>query len=351
MKRPEPLQRREVPIKNLGHTAFNMKNEKAMIHFYRDILEMKELFTLTLGPVLKQFAPDGIDENTLTEEQKGRLDWIRSVADKPWLTYFKLSDGQFIELFYDLGRNPREIPDRHAVYGYSKLNFEVDDAAALAEHLKTCGVALKDGLHPTLDGNLEISVLDPDGNEVQFTQYTENAKITLTDDSSHRVFSRVKYTTQVAFDVQDEVNMSGFYEHGLGMKKAMVLTVGDLAGAMEHAPNADPRQIAMMKMLGERPWIEYYEIAPHQYLELFYPIGGQKLKEDRNLEDAYGFQHICIEVSDIHAAYDAVIANGLKPETEISLGLDGAYQFWLRDPDGNRLELMEYTENALQRKE
>ena len=351
MVRPEPLPRKAVPINNLGHTSFNMKNEESMIHFYRDILGMKEQFTLKFGDILK-YAEDRKAEYTgdqePTEEQKQLLEQARAIADKPWLTYFKLSDGQFIELFYDLGRNPREIGDRHAIYGYSKMNFEVDDAAALAEHITANGMELKDELHPTLDGNIEFTVLDPDGNEVQFTEYTEKAKISLMDDLSHKVCSRVNYTTQVAFDVQDEVNMAGFYEHGLGMKKVLVLTVGDLASAMAQAPNADPRQIAMMKMLEDKPWIEYYEIAPHQYLELFYSIGGQSLKEDRYLEDAYGYQHICIEVADIHKAYDAVVANGIKPETEISLGLDGAYQFWLRDPDGNRIELMEYCEGAMQ---
>ena len=45
------------------------------------------------------------------------------------------------------------------------------------------------------------------------------------------------------------------------------------------------------------------------------------------------------------------VANGITPDTKISPGADGAYQFWLTDPDGNRLELMEYTEDALQIKE
>jgi len=36
--------------------------------------------------------------------------------------------------------------------------------------------------------------------------------------------------------------------------------------------------------------------------------------------------------------------------TEIALGVEGSYQFWLVDPDGNRLELMEYTKEAKQLK-
>lgn len=39
--------------------------------------------------------------------------------------------------------------------------------------------------------------------------------------------------------------------------------------------------------------------------------------------------------------------NGLVPDEPIRYGPDGAYQFWLTDPDGNRLELMQYTDEAL----
>ena len=102
-----------------------------------------------------------------------------------------------------------------------------------------------------------------------------------------------------------------------------------------------------LKMMGEQSWIDYIEVAPHQYIELFH-TDGQTLKEDRDLQDAYGYQHICLEVEDIHTAWDAVTANGIKPDTQISLGADGAYQFWLVDPDGNRLELMQYAPDAKQ---
>lgn len=102
-----------------------------------------------------------------------------------------------------------------------------------------------------------------------------------------------------------------------------------------------------MNMIKDRPWIDYIEIAPHQYIELFH-VDGQTLKEDRNLADAFGYQHICIEVEDIHKAWDAVTYNGLTPDEPIRLGPEGAYQFWLTDPDGNRLELMEYTKDAYQ---
>lgn len=102
-----------------------------------------------------------------------------------------------------------------------------------------------------------------------------------------------------------------------------------------------------LKAHADEPWIEYIEVAPHQFLEFFHVLGEEK-KEDRYLEDAYGFQHISLEVEDVHKAWDTVIANGLTPTTEIGYGGAKSYQFWLRDPDGNRLELMQYVEESLQ---
>ena len=101
---------------------------------------------------------------------------------------------------------------------------------------------------------------------------------------------------------------------------------------------------------GSSPWIDYIEVAPHQYLELFHAEGNPK-ETVEDLTGRVGYQHLCLEVSDIKKAYDVCVANGIKPNTEISLGADGAYQFWLTDPDGNRLELMQYTEESRQVKE
>ena len=341
---------RRAPVINLAHAAFNMRNEEEMLHFYRDILGMKELFTLTLRPVLDRLSGEGADEESIAPDKQEYLHWLREAADRPWITYLKLADGQFLELFHNLGRFSRIIPDRRAVYGYTKLNYEVDDVLALKEHLAAAGVELKDDYHPTIDGAFEISVLDPDGNEVQFTQYGGHARITHAADPAHRSLSRINYTTQVAFDVQDTAGMPTFYGTGLGLTKKLTLTAGDLAEAVGRSGHADPAMLDALMSRAEKPWIEYYEAGPHQYIELFYSLGGPELKEDRNLEDAFGYQHICLEVSDIHAAWDAVTANGLKPETDITLGLAGALQFWLRDPDGNRIEMMQYLEDSLQRR-
>lgn len=361
MERPELLPQKKVPIKNIGHTSFQMRNEEEMLHFYGEILGMKKLFTLTMGDLLDSVREQRSKEETageadgavsIEEEQraewKKRLEDMKQMAGRPWITYMKLADRQYLELFHDLGRPMEHIENRRDNYGYTKCNFEVDSIQEIRDRLAAAGVEIKEDIHPVVDGSLEITVFDPDGNEVQFTQYAqgEQAMIHLGDDR-RECCSFVKYTTQVAYQVKDAVNMAAFYCCGLGLKKAMTLTYAQLYHAMKDGGVADEKTLMGLRMLGDQPWIDYIEVAPHQYIELFYSAGEEK-KVVTDLSGCDGYQHLCLEVSDIHAAWDACLANGLTPDTPISLGADGAYQFWLVDPDGNRLELMEYAEGAKQ---
>ncbi len=58
-------------------------------------------------------------------------------------------------------------------------------------------------------------------------------------------------------------------------------------------------------------------------------------------------KHFCIEVEDL----DAVIARLKEREVTVSakkLGGDNAWQAWITDPSGVRIELMQYSENSTQ---
>ncbi|MBQ9643013.1 MAG: Gfo/Idh/MocA family oxidoreductase [Lachnospiraceae bacterium] len=335
-----------IGAKNIGHASFNMENVGEMIHFYCDVLGMQQQFHLTWGGLADLIRARSAEPDEGTARMLAELD---AKKDEKWITYFKLADRQFVEFFHPAGSPRREIADRRKNYGYTKLNFEVESIEALRERLVSFGVKLDDDIHPTIDGAREITVHDPDGNEVQFTEYPkgDTARIAMPPAPEGHSCSQVLYTTQVAYQVKDAVNMEYFYRFGLGLKKVFRLTYADLAAALEQGGQADPKMLMGMKMMGDKSWIDYIEVAPHQYIELFH-TDGQNLEVDRDLADAKGYQHLCIEVEDIHAAWDAVIYNGLKPDEEIRLGPDGAYQFWLTDPDGNRLELMQYTDEALQ---
>lgn len=59
------------------------------------------------------------------------------------------------------------------------------------------------------------------------------------------------------------------------------------------------------------------------------------------------YQHLCFEVSGLTAFRDTLLARGVSIG-EIRVCLDGSLQAWLSDPDGNRIELMEYTHRSAQ---
>ena len=324
---PSPLPQATLSITKLAHAGFNAHNMDAMLDFYVNVLGMKHLFTLTAGDRL------GNDDS------------------RKWIEYLKLSTGQYIELFHHVeGLDPEKtfIKDRWENYGYLKLNYEVSDIYDIRQRLMDNEITLVEDVHQTVDGALEIKVFDPDGNEVQFTQYPapEVRRISMDEVSGHESCSHVQHITQVAYQVKDDVNMLLFYTKGLNLKHVDRLTFGDLSAAME-ASGAPSEQVNGLLSHANEPWIDYIEVAPHQYIELFYSIKKDKNKL-RDLSDRYGYQHICLEVADIQQAWEAVCANGLTPDSPITLGCEGTYQFWLTDPDGNRLEFQQYTKDSKQ---
>lgn len=62
------------------------------------------------------------------------------------------------------------------------------------------------------------------------------------------------------------------------------------------------------------------------------------------------YTHYSLEVEDIKAYRQEIIARGGAQhlDTEISMGMDNTWQFWMHDPDGNKFEVMEYTPQSYQ---
>ncbi len=325
-------------ITNIGHASFNVRQMDAMKAFYGDILGMHNLFGTTCGE-LAESARQRFGDHPSPEE-RAVLDAMEANRDKRYIEYFKFAERQYIEFFDTPGA--QAFPgSRGDYYGYLKMNFEVDDIEALRGHLLRCGVALVRDGYTSVDGSREIAVLDPDGNEVQFTEYSANARekmgISAPAPAAY-AGSRVRCTTQVTFFVRAEEEMRRFYRDGLGLRLARSITFAELAAAKGVTPpGARP----------ELPWLEFFEVRPHQYIELLYVYGEEK-QTCRELPRFGGYQHLCLEVEDIHKAREAALANGLQPDTPVSRGGDRSLQFWLTDPDGNRIELMQYTPESKQ---
>jgi lactoylglutathione lyase len=85
------------------------------------------------------------------------------------------------------------------------------------------------------------------------------------------------------------------------------------------------------------PWIVYLQAAPGHFVELF--PGGEGTVAPRSRRA--GYDHYCLLVDDMRATLRELEARGLPVTGEPVRGQDHNWQFWLEDPDGNAIELME----------
>jgi catechol 2,3-dioxygenase-like lactoylglutathione lyase family enzyme len=63
--------------------------------------------------------------------------------------------------------------------------------------------------------------------------------------------------------------------------------------------------------------------------------------------DKQSFRHICLEVDDVAKTVVELRGKGVEV-SEPKLGLDQSWQAWIKDPDGNAIELHGYTPKSWQ---
>ena len=90
---------------------------------------------------------------------------------------------------------------------------------------------------------------------------------------------------------------------------------------------------------GER-FGQYLHIGGNTFLELF--IGDPAARDD-----SQSYLHFCLQVDDIAAETARLRTAGVEV-SEPKTGSDKSMQAWLTDPDGNRIELHQYTADSKQ---
>lgn len=141
--------------------------------------------------------------------------------------------------------------------------------------------------------------------------------------------------THVAIKVQDIDRQLNFYTRVMGFDQMFRLNNED--GSL---------------------FLVYLRINDRQYLELFPDATGDATPTP----DARGYQHICLDVIDLQSTVEMLRSRGARMclwredqsgiyevyGTGITMGRDGNRQSWLKDPEGNRIELMELALGGLQ---
>ena len=109
------------------------------------------------------------------------------------------------------------------------------------------------------------------------------------------------------------------------MKRALEFYVDKLG--LEHA-------FTIYKEGTREPSIEYIKVSDGQFIELFYT--DKELPSQGNT-----YHHLCLNVEDHEETVRYLLERGVEIVSPPKLGRDNNWQFWIADPEGNRIELME----------
>ena len=195
----------------------------------------------------------------------------------------------------------------------SHVAYTTKDAEALRNHL----ISRNPGsLSEGKDGSRWFSVRDPEGNEVRFLQPGSEKPTFSTKAVSGRII-------HVGYLVKSRSAEDAFYREELGFRPYWF-------GAMkpDHA-DWDSQQVP-----DGRDWLEYMLGGP-----------GSTTPLDRVDARQLGIlNHVSLAVPNMQAAMTRLHAEERLPQRfdGPSIGLDGKWQANLYDPDGTRVELMEY---------
>ncbi|MGA2594967.1 MAG: VOC family protein [Bryobacteraceae bacterium] len=262
------------PIVGVAHIGLKTDNLAAAREFYGNALGFQEPFTV--------------------DKPSGGL----------MLTYFKVNDHQYIEVFPEL---KSATEDR-----LSHIAFETTNIQQLRDYLAKRGVKVPDTLKPGLDGNLSMMLKDPDGHNVEFVEYRPGSLHSRNFGKylpETRISQRIIH---VGITVQDRAAADRFYRDILGFHEIW-------HGGMKD----DVTDWVDMRVPDGTDWLEYM-------LNVHNP-------SPRTLGVMH---HLALGVPSVAEGYRTVVERGLKPEKP-QIGRDGKWQLNLYDPNGTRAELME----------
>ena len=221
------------------------------------------------------------------------------------LTYFKVNDHQFIEIFPELKDSQQ---DR-----LSHISFETTDAGQLRAYLASRGVKVPEKLEPMLDGNRGFDVTDPDGHTVEFVEFRPGS-LHSKDFGKHLPDTRISHRIiHVGVVVNDRAAADRFYKEILGFREIW-------HGGMKDTET----DWVDMRVPDGTDWPEYM-------LNVHNP-------DPRELGIMH---HFALGVPSVKAGYETALKRGYKPDEKPQIGRDGKWQFNMYDPNFTRVELME----------
>ena len=268
-------------ITGISHLAIYTSSPTATDHFYREIVGAAKLAD--------------------PENSKG--------------TRYALSPTQFVEVL--------PLPEGSGIDRLDHIAWNTTDAEGLRRWLGSKSWKVPGRVEKGADGSLWFVVKDPEGNMVQFLQPPDQPKPVTAPDAIGR------HIIHVGFLVHSRAVEDTFYRDLLGFRPYWFggMVEGRLDWVSQQAPDS-------------HDWMEYMltsAAGPGP--------GGTGIPATISLHDLGVLDHFSIGEDSVPAAYK-VLGDGNRltsvHDDHPKIGKDGKYQFNLYDPDGIRIELMNF---------
>ena len=206
-------------------------------------------------------------------------------------------------------------PTEGQLHRMDRVAFATDDAEGLRESLARKGMVVPTSVTLGENGSRSFVVHDPEGNPVEFTQQGKSPAEPSKAALARRLSTHILHA---GYAVHDRAALDHFYKDGLGFH--LYWQGGAKAGDVDWV---------MMQVPDGTDWIEYMLYLPAT------PTRAQ-------MGGAYHIAPAVVSVAELQARLEQ---RGWKPPAGKNpqvLGVDGKLQLDLTDPDGTRIEFMEY---------
>jgi catechol 2,3-dioxygenase-like lactoylglutathione lyase family enzyme len=194
------------------------------------------------------------------------------------------------------------------------IAFSTSDAEAMRQYLGAHGVSVPSSITVEKDGGRTIVVKDPEGNKVGFTQEGKHSPAAPKQASE----SLSSHIIHAGYVVRDRAALDHFYKDVLGFHLYW------------QGGNPDTRvDWVMMQVPDGTDWVEYMLNLP----------------TEPSLAQLGSANHFAPGVTSVADLQKRLEARGWTPDPGKNpqvLGVDGKMQLTLHDPDGTRVELMEF---------
>ena len=225
---------------------------------------------------------------------------------------YAVSATQFVEVL--------PLPPGQGVNRLDHTAWKTTDAEAMRRYLSLRAWKVPGQVEQGADGSRWFATKDPEGNKVEFVEPPENPKpFAATSAISHHII-------HVGFLVHNRALEDTFYRDLLGFKPYWY------GGMVE----------------GRIDWVSQQSPDSHDWLEYMLTSGssGSGIPSNISQRSLGVLDHLSLGVDSVDTAYqtlkEAKRLEGVRNDGHTQIGKDGKGQFNMYDPDGIRMELMNF---------